>query len=216
MFNRTALAANEHRQRRHGATAHEPFDTKAFQLPWSPSIVGDQPAPEDVRNWGREQSEEGLRDWYSDARPARHRVDVLLCQRSTITWARQDHATYAQLLRWTVGRGLVVTVILGVALDLSLGEYWLRLGFPVLPAALDELDVAKTNSEVAAAKTRLENEADAMLRRARATAAPPTVVKCRDLQNVIYSTRLRPGVPDYAYRFKRIRQQENLDETVQM
>lgn len=216
VFSRTVLAANEQRHRQHGATAHELFDTQVFHLPWSPSIAGDQPAPEDVRNWGRGQSEDGLRDWYSDARPARHPVDVLLCQRSTITWARQDHATYAQLLRWIVGLGLVGTVILGVALDLSLGEYLLRLGLPVLPAALDVLDIAKTNTEVAAAKTRLETEADALLSRARTTATPPTVAECRDLQNGIYATRLRPGVPNYVYRATRARRQENMDETVQM
>ena len=216
VFSRTALVANEQRHRRHGALAHELFDTRTFHLPWSPSVVGGQPAPEDIRNWGRQQSEEGLRDWYSDARPARHPVDVLLCQRATITWARQDHATYAYLLRWTVGVGLVGTVILGVSLDLSLGEYLLRLGIPVLPAALDVLDIAKTNTEVAAVKTRLETEADALLSRARTAATPPTVAECRDLQNGIYATRLRPGVPDYMYRVTRARRQENMDETVQM
>lgn len=216
VFSRTVLAANEQRQRRHGATAHELFDTEVFRLPWSSSVARDQPAPEDVRNWGRKQSEEGLQDWYSDARPARHPVDVLLCQRSTITWARQDHSTYAQLLRWTVGVGLVGTVILGVNLDLSLGQYLLRLGIPVLPAALDVLDIAKTNAEVAAAKTRLEKEADALLRRACTTATPPTVTECRDLQNGIYGTRLRPGVPDYVYKITRARRQENMDETVHM
>ena len=98
VFGRAALATNEQRERRRGAVAQERFDTDVFDLPWSPSVVGKAPAPEDIRNWGRkEQDVDGLCDWYSDARPAQHPVDVLLCQRSIITWARQDHATYAQL-----------------------------------------------------------------------------------------------------------------------
>lgn len=152
-------------------------------MPWNPSAVGARPAPEDVRIWGRGQSEEDLRDWYPDARPARHPVDVLLCQRSIITWARQDHTTYAHLLRWVVGVAYIGSLIIGLALDLSLGEYLLRLGVPVLPAGLDVLDIATANSQVAAAKRRRENQADALLTRARTNAVPPTTADCRELQD---------------------------------
>lgn len=118
-------------------------------MPWSPGALGARPAPEDVRNWGRGESAEGLRDWYPDARPARRPVDVLLCQRSIVTWARQDHATYADFLRWSAGAIFGVTLILGVSLDLTLGEYLLRLGIPVLPGCLDVLDITKANAQVA-------------------------------------------------------------------
>lgn len=214
VFGRTVLDAYEQRQRRCGALAQELFDTLVFELPWSATAVGRRPAPEDVRNWGRGQSDEGLRDWYADARPARYPVDVLLCQRSIITWARQDHTTYAHLLRWAAGLALVATLIIGVILDLSLGEYLLRLGVPVLPACLDVLDIAKTNTQVASAKRRLELQADSLLARARTTVVPPTIAQCRELQDGIYATRLQPGVPNRIYAITRRKRQQNMDDTV--
>lgn len=214
VFGRAILEAQEARERRHGAVAQERFDVDVFRLPWSPSVVGPQPAPEDLRDWGRKQAEDGLRDWYADARPAQHPIDVLLCQRSVITWARQDHTTYAHLLRWAVGIGLVLTLVLGVALDLSLGEYLLRLGIPALPAALDVLEIAEGSAKVAEVKTRLEREADALLSRAQATATAPSIAQCRDLQNGIYATRLVPGVPDWIYKLTRAQRQDNMEQTV--
>lgn len=214
VFGRTVLDAYEQRQRRCGALAQELFDTQVFKLPWSPSTVGRRPAPEDVRNWGRGQSDEGLRDWYADARPARHPVDVLLCQRSIITWARQDHTTYAHLLRWAAGLAFVATLIVGVILDLSLGEYLLRLGVPVLPACLDILDIAKANSHVAAIKERLEQQANTLLARACSDGRPPTIAECRELQDGIHATRLLPGVPNWMYGITRSKRQENMEETV--
>lgn len=214
VFGRAVLDGYEQRQRRCGALAQELFDTYAFALPWSPCALGERPAPEDVRNWGRGESDEGLRDWYADARPARHPVDVLLCQRSIITWARQDHATYAQVLRWSAGAIFLFTLVLGVALHLTLGEYLLRLGIPVLPACLDVLDIAKANVEVGAAKNRLEQEANDLLAQARATEDPAPVEACRALQDGIYATRLQPGVPNWMYTITRSHRQQNMEQTV--
>jgi hypothetical protein len=214
VFGRTVLDGYEQRQRHCGAVAQELFDTEVFNLPWSPSAVGSRPAPEDVRNWARGQSDERLHDWYGDARPARHPVDVLLCQRSIITWARQDHATYAHLLRWAAGIAFIATLIIGVILDLSLGEYLLRLGVPVLPACLDVLDIAKANAQVATTKRRLEQQADALLTRARTAATPPTIAECRELQDGIYATRLMAGVPNWMYAITRSKRQQNMEDTV--
>jgi hypothetical protein len=214
VFGRTVLDGYEDRQRRRGALAQELFDTRVFELPWNMSAVGSRPAPEDIRNWGRKRADDGLRDWYADARPARHPLDVLLCQRSIITWARQDHATYADLLRWTAGIAFAATIILGVVLGLSLGEYLLRLGVPALPACLDVLDIAKANALVASTKARLERRADLLLERACASGTLPTLAECRELQDGIFITRLMPGVPSWMYAITRKERQRNMEDTV--
>lgn len=214
IFARTVLDEYEERQRCRGALAQELFDTRVFELPWNKSAVGARPAPEDLRNWGRGRNDEDLRDWYADARPARHPLDVLLCQRSIITWARQDHTTYADLLRWAAGIAFFATVVLGVVLDLSLGEYLLRLGVPVLPACLDVLDIAKGNARVASTKTRLEQRADRLLECAYTTGTPPAIVECRELQDGIFATRLLPGVPSWMYAITRGERQRNMEDTV--
>lgn len=66
---RALLQPAEHRERRRAAAAQELFDTTVFNLPWSRSVTGAQPAIQDIRAWGRHQTEEGLRDWYPDTRP---------------------------------------------------------------------------------------------------------------------------------------------------
>ena len=197
------------------APSHRSYSTVTYSsFPGIRAPVGAQPAPEDVRNWGRGRDDEGLRDWYADARPARHPLDVLLCQRSIITWARQDHATYADLLRWTAGIAFVATIVLGVVLGLSLGEYLLRLGLPALPACLDVLDIAKGNARVASTKTRLEQRANFLLERACTTGTLPTVVECRELQDGIFATRLLPGVPSWMYEITRGERQLNMEDAV--
>lgn len=214
VFGRTVLEVYEERQRRRGALAQELFDTRVFDLPWNPSAVGSQPAPEDVRNWARRQGDEGLSDWYADTHPARPPIDVLLSQRAIITWARQDHTAYAHLLRWAAGIAFVATVVIGLVLGLSLGEYLLRLGVPVLPACLDVLDIAKANAQVASTKKRLERRADVLLERARTSETPPTTAECRELQDGIYATRLLPGVPNWMYAITRSERQRNMEDTV--
>lgn len=214
VFGRTVLDWYEQRQRCCGALAQELFDTQIFELPWNSSAVGSRPAPEDVRNWTRGQSDEGLHDWYADTGPAQHPVDVLLSQRSAITWARQDHTTYAHLLRWAVGATFIATLVTGMALGLSLGEYLLRLGVPVLPACLDVLDIAKANAQVARTKSRLERQADVLLARARTTETPPTIAECRELQDGIYATRLLPGVPNWIYAITHGNRQQNMEDIV--
>ena len=214
LFGRAVLDAYEQRLRRDGTVAQELFDTQVLALPWSTTTAGPRPIEEDVRNWGRRRTDTGLRDWYADTGSAQHPVDALICQRSTITWARQDHANYAQFLRWFAGAVIVLTVVLGLVLELSLSEYLLRLGLPMLPAMLDILDIAKANAHVAHAKTCLESQATALLERAKTSGAPPTLAECRRLQDGIYATRLLPGVPTWMYRFTRKGRQENMERVV--
>ncbi|HEX8647660.1 MAG TPA: S-4TM family putative pore-forming effector [Thermoleophilaceae bacterium] len=214
LFSRAVLDVYEQRLRRDGAQAQELFDTKVLDLPWSAGAVGVRPVDEDIRNWARRQSIDGLRDWYADTGTARHPVDVLICQRSTITWARQDHANYAQFLRWTAGGIFLLTIVLGLLLDLSLAGYLLRPGLPMLPALIEILDIAQANSQVAHAKARLEDQARDLLERAEVTGRPPTVDDCRQLQNGIYATRLLPGVPNWMYWLTRKGRQQNMEGSV--
>lgn len=211
-FSRAVAQTYERRLQDAGAIAHEVFDTRVFDLLWNTAKIGAEPAPEDLRNWGRRQDEAEMRDWYPDVRPAQHPVDVLICQRATVTWARQDHATYAQALRWAVGVGLVLTIVLGWALGLELGEYLLRLGLPVLPLALDVLDVATANADVGHSKVRVEREASALYTRAKAVGQPPSTEDCRQLQDEIYATRRLPGVPNFFYRLTHAGRQQNMED----
>jgi hypothetical protein len=212
VFSRTVLLAQERREQDAGALAQEVFDVEVFDLPWNAAKAGPAPAPEDLCNWGERQAESEVRDWYPDVGPVQHPLDVLLCQRASLTWARQDHGTYAHVLRWGVGVALLLTVVLGLILGLELGEYLLRLGLPVLPAALDILDIATANAALARSRGQLQLETDSLYARARDAGQPPSMHDCRVLQNEIYATRRVIGVPDWFYRLTRERRQRNMQD----
>lgn len=212
VFSRTVLLGQERREQDAGALAQEVFDVDVFGLPWNAAKAGPAPAPEDLCNWGERQAETEVRDWYPDVRPVQYPLDVLLCQRASVTWARQDHATYAQILRSCVGVALVLTVALGLILGLDLSEYLLRLGLPVLPAALDVLDIASANTGLARSRGQLQLEADSLYARARETGRPPSMHQCRGLQDEIHATRRVLGVPNSFYRLTRERRQRNMQD----
>jgi hypothetical protein len=208
---RIALRPNERRLQHDGALAQEVFDTDVFELPWNGARAGRRPAPEDIANWGRRESEEELRDWYPDTDGARHPVDVLICQRAIVTWARQDHETYARLLRWLAGGVGAAIVALALVLDLSLGEFLLRLGLPYLPLAFEMLDVADENSRLAELKLWLEENADSLFS-AAVDGIAPSLESCRQLQDEIFVSRRGVGIPQWFYSVTRGGRQRNMEE----
>lgn len=212
VLGRTLLLGLENREQRRGALAHEVFDVEALGLPWNSASTGNQPAIEDLRNWGERQSQDELRDWYTDVRPARRPVDALICQRSSLTWARQDHQRYADILRIVGVVSIGATIALGVVLELSLGAYLLRLGVPALPAVLDLFDIADRNAGVGRHRKRLAEEADRLYERARDEGLAPSVGACRTLQDEIFATRRAMGVPSWFYRITMKRRQRNMEE----
>lgn len=212
VLSRTLLLELERRAQGAGALAQEVFDTEVLSLPWNATAAGPEPAPEDLRNWGEHETDAELRNWYADVRSATHPIDALICQRASVTWARQDHATYAQILRIAASTAFAATLVLGVALNLGLGEYLLRLGLPILPAVLDILDVANDNAALGRSRARLAREADRIYSDACATGKAPAIQECRGLQDAIYATRRVMGVPSWFYRSTRQRRQRNMDE----
>jgi hypothetical protein len=212
VLSRMVLLAQERIAQGDGALAQEVFDTEVFDLPWNVALAGPRPAPEDLRNWGERQTEDELRNWYADTAPAKHPIDALICQRATVTWARQDHATYAQILRVLAYAALALTVILGLVLGLSLGGYLLRLGIPILPAVLDISDVADDNAALGRSRGRIAYEANRLYEKACDTQNAPTIQECRTLQDEIYSSRRVMGVPSWFYRLTRSRRQRNMEE----
>lgn len=211
VLGRTLLIGRETREQRRGALAHEVFDVEVLALPWNSASAGAKPAIEDLRNWGERQPQDELRDWYADVR-ARWPVDALICQRASLTWARQDHQTYADILRAVGLVSIAATIVLGLVLELSLGEYLLSLGVPALPAVLDLFDIADRNAAVGRYRNRLAEEANRLFESARHEGLAPPVHVCRTLQDEIFATRRTMGVPSWFYRITMKRRQRNMEE----
>lgn len=212
LLSRAILSVRERVEQDRGALAQEVFDTTVLQLPWSPASCGTPPAPEDIRCWAEKEPEEGLRGWYPDIAEARPPLDAVLCQRSSVTWARQDHAAYATLLRWIVGLAFTATIVGGVVFDLSLGGYLLHLGLPALPAAIELLDMANLNADLSRRRGRIEHETDALIDRAAAQSQLPSVREVRQVQDAVFAARRVARVPGWFYKLTRDRRERNMRE----
>lgn len=215
LLSRTILSSQEQAEQDRGALAQEMFDTRVFDLPWSTLVCGSPPGPEDIRCWGERQSGDGLRDWYPDVAAVQRPVDVVICQRSSVTWARQDHATYARVLRVAVAAGFAATIIGGVAFDLTLGEYLLHLGLPVLPAAIDVLEMAGASSELSQRRGLIELRTNDLLEQASSHAALPTVGDVRLVQDAVFAARRLGRVPQWFYKLTRERRERNMRDAAQ-
>jgi len=214
VVSRVFIEPQERREQEQGALAQEAFDVEVLELPWNATAAGPRPEPEDLRNWGHRCSPDGVRNWYADTRPARAPVDALICQRSSLTWARQDHQTYARVLRAGAVGTWVVSIVIAVVLQLSVGEYLLRLGLPILPALLDVWDIATANETLGRRRASIAGEANRLYTRAREAGVPPSVHDCRRLQDEIFSSRRVMQVPEWFYRLTRERRQQNMAEVV--
>ena len=214
VISRVFLEPQERREQEQGAVAQEVFDVDVLRLPWNATAAGPKPEPEDLRNWGHRCSPDGVKNWYADTRPARHPVDALICQRSSLTWARQDHQTYARLLRAGAIAAWVLSLVIAVVLELNVGEYLLRLGLPILPALLDVWDIATANETLGRRRASTAEEANRLYTRAREAGVPPSVDDSRRLQDEIFSSRRVMQVPEWFYRLTRERRQQNMAEVV--
>lgn len=214
VLSRTVLSAQERREQEQGALAQEVFDVEALGLGWNATTAGAEPEPEDLWNWGERETADNVRDWYADVRPASPPTDALICQRSSVTWARQDHGTYARVLRVAAGATWIVTLVIAVALRLDVGNYLLRLGLPVLPAVLDVLDIATNNDALGRRRAVIGEEANRLYVRARDGGTVPSLQECRRLQDEIFASRRVMGVPGWFYRLTRARRQRNMEEVV--
>ena len=214
VLSRTVLLSQEEREQHRGALAQEAFDVEVLRLPWNATATGPEPALEDLRSWGSHQDEEPLLGWYTDTEPAPFPIDAVICQRASLTWARQDHVAYARVLRVIVAAALLGTIAVGIALELSLGDYVLRLGLPVLPAVVDILDIAKVNDALGRKRALIADEADRLYTRTRQTGVLPTAADCRRLQDQIYASRTVIGVPGWFYGLTRSGRQRNMEEAV--
>lgn len=197
------LTAAEAHARGQAVRAQERFDTYVFGLEWNSGSLGSMPSREDLCDWAQEQRS-ASRDWYPPvAARAPSPIDVLLCQRSSVNWSRRDHQVMRLLALVVPAVLLVGSLAYAAGSDLSLGDYLLQWGLPLLPGALDVIDVAVGNHQLVSRKQQLEEQIDGLLERFRAGVDPARLADCRAVQDRVVETRLLPGVPGWWYRLTR-------------
>jgi hypothetical protein len=193
-----------------GARAQEDFDVRVLGLPWNKKIAGTRPSPEVLLEWG--QKGEDLVDWYPDVSGARAPVDCLICQRGSLMWAHRDHRKYANGLAALGASIVALSLLVGVLRELTLGDYLLYLGVPLMPAILDVFRASTQHRETSVHRGMLHERSERLLERSIEECELPEVEECREIQNDLFEARCRPGVPTWLYERSWIVRQEGLDE----
>jgi hypothetical protein len=185
----------------------ELWDTTLFGLDWNTELVGKRPAQEDIASASarvRGKRRERLDNWYPRrVDEARWPVSALLCQRASAVWGRRRHATQGTGLVVATGGWLLATIIIGLAADVSLADYLIRLFLPSTPAIVDATDLARAHCDLSQRKQKIELASDGLLEEERSNGAVDAQ-DCRRLQDQIFEVRRRtPRVAWSIYSLRR-------------
>lgn len=212
VLGRTLLTWMEQRSTLDAVRVQELYDTDLFHLPWNTALAGRRPSPDDVAAASRHIKDDAqYRNWYSielgdTAWPA----DVLLCQRQSMVWSRQDHRAYGGTILMIGVSWFVVGVVIALVRDLSLADYLVKIFLPSAPAFLETVDLARRHWQHAASRQQIEHKINDLWQVYSAQPDTVSVTDCREIQDSAYLLRRDgPRVPQLFYRLRRISSEAN-------
>lgn len=208
VLGRTVLAWLEEHAVLEAVRVHELYDTRLFRIPWNSAIAGREPTPEDVADAAAHITDDApYRDWYSiDLGATPWPADVLLCQRQSMIWSRSDHRAYGRTILITGLLWFIIGIAVGLAKDLSLAEYLIKIFLPSSPALLDSTELARAHWQHATKRKQAEQDIQDLWDAHRT--APETLdpADCRRIQDAAYLLRRDgPRVPSFFYKLRRNR-----------
>jgi hypothetical protein len=204
---RQVLAPFRRSFQRDGAKAQELFDCAVLGLPWNDALARPL-SHEEIGGASRKMMKlDKLRDWYPARIDRAWPASVIVCQRSSIVWARRQHHAYAYMLRTVAALWGVVGVFVAVAHGATLTDYLVTIVLPSLPALLDASELADRHLASAGDREALEQQVDAVLGGDFAT--QQTV---REIQDQLFSLRSEsPIVATWFYRLVRSKFEQDME-----
>lgn len=212
VLGRTVLTWLEQRDTLEAVRVQELYDTTLFHLDWNAALVGRRPSPDDVAGAARHIKDHSpYQDWYSiDLGDTPWPADVLLCQRQSMVWSRQDHRAYGTTILAVGIAWFVVGVIVALVRDLSLADYLIKMFLPSAPALLDSVELARLHWRHAVSRRQVEHKIDDLWQAYRAQPEALTPVDCREIQNSAYLLRRDgPRVPQRFYKLRKLISEAN-------
>lgn len=217
LIGRLVLLPAERERTRHAVVIQEVFDTRLFDLPWPASLAGPRPSEEDIADADRAvAADHAVRarhadGWYPSTAAIPAPLDTLLCQWSSMAYARAQHRGYARLI-------LVVTIVLGGAAlvvgligGMTLADWLVTFAMPALPALLDTAEISATHRSIATRRKTIEDQLDDLWQRELAAAGAIDITACRGIQDESFRIRLDGlRVPEWYYGIGRERYEGNM------
>ena len=212
VLGRTFLTTMERRSTLEAVRVQELYDTALFHLPWNTALVGRRPSPDDVAAAARHITDDSkYRNWYSiDLGDTPWPGDVLLCQRQSMVWSRQDHRAYASTVLSVGILWFLIGVIIALFRDLTLADYLIKIFLPGAPAFLDSVELARDHRRYVTSRQQVEEQIDDLWTAYHTQPGTLPVAKNREIQDSAYLLRRdEPRVSPLLYKLRRKASEEN-------
>lgn len=206
VLGRTMLTVMEQRRTQDAARVQELYDTELFHLPWNAALAGRKPSPDDIAAAARHITDDTkYRNWYSiDLGNTPWPADMLLCQRQSMVWSRQDHCAYATTILIAGTTWFLIGVIIALVRDLSLASYLIKIFLPGAPAFLDTVELARQHRQLATSRQQVEDKINDLWDAHHSRPDTLDVAACREIQDSAYLLRRDgPRVPSRFYKLRR-------------
>jgi hypothetical protein len=206
VLGRTLLNEMERRSTLEAVRVQEMYDNSLFYLPWNTALVGRRPSPDDVAAAARHiKDDTAYRKWYSiELGNTPWPADVLLCQRQSMVWGRQDHQAYGSAIFIAGVTWFLVGVVVALVHDLSLAEYLIKIFLPSAPAFLDSVELARSHRQQSANRQQVEDKINDLWEAGQIRPELLTAAACREIQDSAYLLRRDgPRVPHLFYRLRK-------------
>ncbi|MCR3747239.1 S-4TM family putative pore-forming effector [Lentzea californiensis] len=192
------------------ATIQEHFDTYVFELPWNNSRAA-KIQPERLHDLaGRYRgSIDDLKNWYPDVSKTSRPFDIMLCQRSNLTWDIRLRERWMNFVRWARIGWVTIGVAVGVAGGMTVWTTLLRWYVPSLAAIILATEIVRAQRNIVGDRKILLGRLQDVLDPDLHDQPSPERVKdieviCRDIQDGIFDTRNQVArVPNWFYKYFR-------------
>ncbi len=217
LLDNLVLQKIESTQKTTAAKVQELFDTNVLEIPWN-NVVGKQLDKEIIasvlsRSDSRDYQALRLVDWYSpEVSKVGIEVGRFICQRSNVWWDSSLRKRYLNFLYVSSATGVLALIIVGIALDLTIGAFVIGVLLPIIP--LMELLIKQINEHHGSdcCSTDLKehlNETISNITNGGTINNPESLA--RTYQNEIYRHRSKcPMVFDWMYWIFKDKQEEQM------
>ncbi|MGD1448191.1 S-4TM family putative pore-forming effector [Vibrio harveyi] len=185
------------------AKIQEDFDCLVYGLEWNDILCGDRPCESEIATYSQKytlkrRSRSVLHEWYTpDIGQLNKASSILLCQKENLGWdisQRNKFVTFINVLSLVA---LVLSIAVGLYLDLTLRSFILTVLIPCLPIVTFAISNHYDNKEAILDKQRLKSATEQV-----STIQNPTIKYARNIQNLIFLNRSSNSlIFDWFYRY---------------
>jgi len=192
------------------ARIQEEFDVLVLNLPDNNSLTGAPITREIIHQFGDNEPNKGLLDWYPDLEETDPSKATLIAQRANLVWDWRQREKYVNWLTISTLLLLLGGIIYGAIQDLSFRDYLLMVLLPTLPFLLLGITNIQSHRKVLSRQKLKEKEIDKLVNSQKSI--PKETL--RSIQDAIYKNRTENAlIPNWMYKLLRKKFQKQMEAT---